>query len=183
MFEQLLAKIARTLDAADLPYMVIGGQAVLRYGEPRLTDDVDVTLGAGPEALPSVLEQVEAMDLAPLVEDPESFVRDTMVLPCADAETETRVDLVFSFSPYEKRAIERARRVEVGNATVRFAAPEDVIIHKLVAGRPRDHEDVKGILAKTSDLDEAYLRRWLDDFSAALDQPLTDQFDDLQAQA
>jgi predicted nucleotidyltransferase len=182
LFERLLAKIAQALDAADLPYMVIGGQAVLLYGEARLTEDVDVTLGADLSALPAVLERVEAIDLAPLVEDPDAFTQDTMVLPCADADTETRVDFVFSFSPYERRAIERARRVEMAGADVRFAAPEDVVIHKLVAGRPRDHEDVKGILAQNPDLDEAYLRRWLDDFSDALGQPLTDRFDDLRAQ-
>jgi hypothetical protein len=40
MFQTLLVKLARTLDGAGLPYMVIGGQAVLRHGEPRLTRDL-----------------------------------------------------------------------------------------------------------------------------------------------
>jgi len=30
--------------------MVIGGQAVLLYGEPRLTRDIDITLGIGVES-------------------------------------------------------------------------------------------------------------------------------------
>ena len=183
MFEQLLAKIAQTLDAADLPYMVIGGQAVLLYGEPRLTEDVDVTLGANRDALPATLELVDEMGLTPLVDDPDSFVGKTMVLPCADPDTETRVDFVFSFSPYEREALNRVRRIEVGGTRVCFAAPEDLVIHKLVAGRPRDHEDVKGILAKNPDLEEAYLQRWLSDFSDALGKPLVKQFEDLQAQA
>lgn len=101
----------------------------------------------------------------------------------ADADTETRADLVFSFSPYEQHAIERARPVEMAEAKMQFAAPEDVVIHKLVAGRPRDHEDVKSILSESRELDEAYLRRWLNEFSATLDQPLTDQFENLRAQA
>jgi hypothetical protein len=37
LFEEILSRIARELDSGGLPYMVIGGQAVLRYGEPRLT--------------------------------------------------------------------------------------------------------------------------------------------------
>ena len=183
VFERLLAKIAQTLDAADLPYMIIGGQAVLLYGEPRLTEDVDVTLGADRDALSHVLDLTEDMALSPLVDDPGPFVAETMVLPCADTDTEVRVDFVFSFSPYERQALERVRRVELGNASVRFAAPEDVIIHKLVAGRPRDREDVKGILAKGPDLDESYLRRWLDDFADALGKSLAEQFADLRAQA
>ena len=45
MFAQLLERLAVALDRAKIPYMIIGGQAVLLYGEPRLTRDIDVTLG------------------------------------------------------------------------------------------------------------------------------------------
>ena len=45
MFKKLLEKIARGLDKRKIPYMVIGGNAVLIYGEPRLTQDIDITLG------------------------------------------------------------------------------------------------------------------------------------------
>jgi len=37
MFQKLLKKIANELNAHNIPYMVIGGQAVFIYGEPRLT--------------------------------------------------------------------------------------------------------------------------------------------------
>ena len=40
MFGNLLEKVALALDSERLPYMVIGGQAVLLHGEPRLTKDV-----------------------------------------------------------------------------------------------------------------------------------------------
>ena len=45
MFESLIVKIAEELKKADLSYMIIGGQAVLLYGTPRLTKDIDITLG------------------------------------------------------------------------------------------------------------------------------------------
>lgn len=41
MFEKLLSRIGAALAAQHLPYMIIGGQAVLRYGEPRLTNDIE----------------------------------------------------------------------------------------------------------------------------------------------
>jgi hypothetical protein len=47
MFKKLLKKIANELNNNNIPYMVIGGQAVLLYGEPRLTKDIDITLGIG----------------------------------------------------------------------------------------------------------------------------------------
>jgi len=52
MFARLLGKIATALNKDKIPYMVIGGQAVLVYGEPRATKDIDVTLGLGIEGLP-----------------------------------------------------------------------------------------------------------------------------------
>ena len=45
MIEKLIKKTARILDHQKIPYMIIGGQAVLIYGRPRLTRDIDITLG------------------------------------------------------------------------------------------------------------------------------------------
>ena len=176
MFEAILARLGRELDAADLPYMVIGGQAVLLYVEPRLTDDIDITLGASLDRLSDVLELTSSMGLEPLV-DPDEFTRQTMVLPCRDAATDLRVDLIFSFSPYERQALERARPIEMGDTQVKFASLEDVIVHKVIAGRPRDIEDVKGMLVKNPSTDLAYIRTWLDDFSASLGEPFLERFE------
>lgn len=55
MFAALLEKIALKLEELNIPYMVIGGQAVLLYGEPRLTRDIGVTLGVGTEAIVRLL--------------------------------------------------------------------------------------------------------------------------------
>jgi hypothetical protein len=46
MFQELLEALAQELEARAIPYMLIGGQAVLLYGVPRLTEDVDVTTSA-----------------------------------------------------------------------------------------------------------------------------------------
>jgi hypothetical protein len=65
---------------------------------------------------------------------------------------------------------------------VRFASPEDVLIHKIVAGRPRDIEDARAILAKSPPLDRSYLLRWLQEFERTLSSPLAKQFKELEAQ-
>lgn len=178
MFELLLEKIARTLDKARIPYMVIGGQAVLLHGEPRLTRDIDITLGITPEQLDRVLSVLDETGLRALA-DPEDFTRRTMVLPCQDPDTDIRVDFLFAFSPYEMQAMEHARPVQMGPTRVRFATPEDLIIHKLVAGRPRDLEDARSVLLKNRGLDTRYIRRWLKEFSTALKQPLLRRFNAL----
>ncbi len=179
MFQELLERLARALEKRKLDYMLIGGQAVLLYGEPRLTRDVDITLGAGPERLPEVLEMVRESGWKVLVEDPKEFVRRTMVLPVLDPESTIRLDFIFSFSAYEQKALKRVRKVKIGQTLVRFAALEDLVIHKIVAGRPRDLEDVRGILLKNPSADRGYIYHWLEQFEQALNRPLLREFDRL----
>lgn len=178
MFDRLLAAIARALDKESIPYMVIGGQAVLLHGEPRLTKDIDVTLAAGLERLDAILRAARAAGLDPLV-DPQEFTPRTLVLPCKDTSSQIRVDFILSFSPYEAAAVGRARRITLDRAEVRFASVEDLIIHKILAGRPRDLEDVRSILLKNPHLDKAFVRRTLGEFEAALSRgdELTSSFE------
>jgi len=172
VFEALLKLLARELDAAQIPYMVIGGQAVQLYGEPRMTRDIDLTLGLGSEGLDRILAVCGRCEIRPLVAAPVDFVRETMVLPALDERTGIRVDFVFSVTEYERQAIERSQSVEIGGTGVRFAAVEDVVIHKLVAGRPRDLEDVRGVVAKNPGLDRGYVEKWLAAFGHTLDRDI-----------
>ena len=167
MFQDLLKSIAKALDEGQMPYMIIGGQAILLYGEPRLTRDIDVTVGIGLDKLPSLLEVAKKANLRILSERPEEFVKETMVLPTRDEKSGIRVDFILSFTPYERQAIERAKPVQMEGVNVYFASPEDVIIHKIFAGRPRDLEDIRGILIKQSQIDLVYLKNWLKEFDQA----------------
>ena len=177
MFTQLLERIALGLEQRQIPYMVIGGQTVLIYGEPRLTRDIDVTLGVGPERLTELLAFAEASGWRLLVEEPQEFVQRTMVLPLIHPGSGIRIDFIFSHSAYEQQAMERVRRVEIGKAAVRFAAAEDVIVHKIIAGRPTDLDDVRSILLKNSDLDRGYIRKWLAEFDRSLGESYAQTFD------
>ena len=181
MLEELLLRIASVLDQSALPYMIMGGQAVLLYGEPRLTKDIDITLGAGLERLSDVVAAAQAAALTLLVE-PEVFTRQTMVLPCADAQSGMRVDFILSFSPFEQLAISRARMVKMGDSELRYASLEDLIIHKLIAGRARDIEDVKSILLRNPAADLSYIRQWLAEFTAATNEPYEERLDQILAE-
>jgi len=168
MFQKLLKKIANELDAHNIPYMVIGGQAVLLYGEPRLTKDIDITLGVGVSKLNEINSIVEKLNLKILVD--KNFVQNTMVLLAIDEKTGIRIDFIFSFSLYEKQAIERATDVKFGNTIVKFASLEDLVIHKIIAGRAIDIEDVKSIILKNPDYNAEYIKKWLQEFDKSLNE-------------
>jgi hypothetical protein len=52
---------------------------------------------------------------------------------------------------------------------VNFASKENLIVHKIVADRPRDREDVKGILRRNPDTDHEHITHWLSLFDESLD--------------
>jgi predicted nucleotidyltransferase len=180
MFQKLLRMIANELNTLRMPYMVIGGQAVLLYGEPRLTKDIDITLGVGVEELEKIKNAVQKLALRILVDNPEEFVKKTMVLPVMDDKTGIRVDFIFSFSLYEKQAIERAFDVKFGTTAVKFASLEDVVIHKIVAGRGRDIEDVKAILLKNPNYNVRYIQGWLKEFDKSLNESFSAVFHEIE---
>jgi len=166
VIEELIKRIAEELESAAIAYMIIGGQAVLLYGRPRLTRDIDITLGVDTDRFAAIEGLCKRLDLKLLPENPEDFAKQTSVLPTEETQSKLRVDFIFSFTPYELQAIERAREVLVDGYPAKFGSCEDVIIHKMVAGRAIDEEDVRSILAKNKhSVDLEYIRKWLLQFS------------------
>jgi len=147
--------------------MIIGGQAVLLYGSPRLTRDIDITLGIDTDKLVLIQKICSKLRLRILPKNPEGFAEDTKVLPVEATRLKVRIDFIFSFTPYEKQAIKRAKKVLLDGYWVKFASCEDVIIHKMFAGRAIDKEDVKNILIKNkTKIDYRYIKKWLSKFSS-----------------
>lgn len=180
MFQKLLEQIAQGLNHLSIDYMVIGGQALLVYGEARITKDIDLTLGIGTERSSEILSLVSSQGWKTLSPDPQEFIKKTMVLPCQDPASGIRIDFIFSFSPYEKAAIQRAQSVTMGKTKVQFASPEDFIIHKMVAGRPRDLEDIRTVLLKNPNLDFPYIQKWLEEFQKTLGRSLGNLFQEIR---
>jgi len=162
--------------------MIIGGQAVLLYGEPRLTRDIDVTLGVDTDHLEKLLKVTESLNLDILPDNFTDFVTQTKALPTQEPNSGIRVDFIFSNLEYEHQAFKRVKSVPINKANVNFASIEDLIIHKIFASRPRDLEDVRGILLKNKEFDKIYIEHWLGEFDEALDSSLKSTFRSLVEQ-
>jgi len=178
MAAQSLRKIAQALDGAGIGYMVIGGQAVLLYGDPRLTEDIDITLAATPDEVDTLLALAVREGWRALPEHPRDFAQEMYVLPAVSAEG-VRVDFIFSFTPFEREAIARARTHQIEGAPVRFAAPEDLIAMKMFAGRPRDLEDARNILLRNPGMELDYLRQRLAELEQGMERSLLQEFERL----
>jgi Nucleotidyl transferase of unknown function (DUF2204) len=152
-----LALITRVMDRNGIPFMVIGGLAVAVWGEPRATRDVDVTVDVEAIGVESFVRAAAACG-NPRPDDPVAFAERTGVLPVRTA-AEVPVDFVLAALPFELEAIRRARLVAVEGTGVPICAPEDLVVHKIVSERPRDLEDVVGVLRRQKDLDRSGLDR------------------------
>jgi hypothetical protein len=64
-----------------------------------------------------------------------------------------RVDLLVAVTEYQKLALERG-------LTAHVLTVEDVIVHKLIAWRPRDQRDIASILSVDQPIDERYVEHW-----------------------
>lgn len=130
-----------------------GAVAAAEYrAEARFTTDLDL-LVEWDEGLPAAL--MDAGYSVRLVADADSSPHLLMLQDGSE-----RIDLIVAVVPYQRTAIERGRPSRVLTA-------EDVIIHKLIAGRPRDRDDIRSILAADTELDEAYLAEWCDAWGVA----------------
>lgn len=165
-----LGSLVQFLTAHRVPYMVIGGLANLVWGEPRTTLDVDLSVLVEEREWPHVIAELRKV-FRVIPSDPLGFLQETHVLPL-ETEEGVRVDLVWAVLPYEHQAIRRALTEEVAGSRVKVCRPEDLIIHKVLAARIRDQEDVRGIVRHLKGrLDRRYLIKTVGSLSKALDQP------------
>jgi hypothetical protein len=124
----LIKRVAQYLDGNKVPYMIIGGQAVLLYGTPRVTRDIDITLGIDTDQFSAIDKLCKDLGLRVLTDDPEHFAVQTKVLPVEDSASRIRVDFIFSFTTYERQAIERTNKVLMEGYPVNFASREDLVM-------------------------------------------------------
>jgi predicted nucleotidyltransferase len=173
--EELLRKIAKALDESNIPYMIIGGQAVLLYRSPRFTNDIDITLDINVENLDRLIQVINTLNFKIMIDNPDEFVNQTMVLPVIN-ETGIRIDFIFSNTLYESEAISRARKIDMNGIQVNFASPEDLIIHKIFSGREIDFEDVKMILVMNKNLNTDLILTALKQLGEAVNIDFVGQF-------
>lgn len=157
----LLQALSAALDGLRLGWYVFGAQAVLHWGRPRFTEDVDVTVLAGSVATDRLVAQLRQYGFELRVEGTPAFVDQTRVLPLAFSESGWALDLVLGGPGLEEDFLQRSILTEVTPGfRVPVICPEDLIVTKVLAGRPKDLEDAQSVvLARGDGLDrDAVLR-------------------------
>jgi len=129
-------------------WFVFGAQAVVVWGRPRLTADVDITVRLKHGDPADFWREMEKAGFRLRVSDPEPFIARARVLPFLHTATQLPLDIVLAGPGIEDQFIERAIRIEIEGLSVPVASPEDLIVMKVLAARPKDVEDIRAILAE-----------------------------------
>jgi hypothetical protein len=128
-------------------FCFIGGVAVQRWGEPRFTQDVDLTLitGFGDEA--SYVDALLAA-LSPRQQEARQFALEHRVLLLRTGSG-VDIDIALGALPFEERSVARASPwTWAPGQTLTTCSAEDLVVHKVFAGRDRDWGDVEGVLVR-----------------------------------
>ncbi len=151
--------------------VIIGAVAASLLGTPRFTSDLDATILIGLDDLPTLLVEASKFGIEPRIEDAVAFARRSRVLLLRHSASKIDIDLSLGILPFEVEMIERSQLLGIGGMKIRLPTPEDLIIMKAVASRPKDLEDIRAIAATHPNLDHERIHFWLDQFAEALEKP------------
>jgi len=166
-----LAALQRLLARFDDRGIIIGGVAASLLGKPRLTADVDAMLLLSIEDLPRLMEVAAQEGLVPRITNAQDFARCHRVLLLRHQESGINVDISLGLLPFEVEAVERSTVHQIGSLAIRLPTPEDLIIFKAVAHRPKDLLDIQALVESHPDLDRSHIERWVCEFARLLEMP------------
>jgi len=164
---ELLQKVVETFERLDIPYLVTGSVASMAYGEPRLTNDIDIV---------AEIDERHIENLLAAFPPGEFYISDEMIRQAIHQHNQfniihpgsgLKVDVIIrQNTPFDQSRFSRIRRISPGESyQANFASPEDVIIKKMQyyreGGSEKHLRDITGILKiSEKEIDRDYISQW-----------------------
>ena len=149
---ELLEKVVAVFERLGVPYLVTGSVAAMAYGEPRLTNDIDIVAAVEKRHIPELLKSfpVEDFYLSDVAaEEAVLFQRQFNIIHPASG---FKVDVIIKRnSEFDNSRFGRVKGLyPAASFQANFASPEDDIIKKMEYYRDGMSEkqlrDIAGIL-------------------------------------
>lgn len=164
---ELLRTVVEVFERLHIPYLVTGSVAAMAYGEPRLTNDIDIV---------AAVEERHVSGLLTAFPPQEYYISDEMIREAIrhrgqfniiHPSSGLKVDVIIrQDTPFDASRFNRARRIHPAESyDASFAAPEDVIIKKMefykAGGSEKHLRDITGILKISgNEVDREYITEW-----------------------
>jgi predicted nucleotidyltransferase len=168
-----LADAADFLVGEGIAYALIGGMAASLRGQTRATADVDLVIDIDVNQALILITRLGRSSFRPLFENVAEVVERSFILPLRHRTTDIKVDMSLGLSGFEQKLISRAKLEDISGTTVSVVTAEDLLVMKVLAGRPQDVQDARGIVAaQASRLDWEYCLEMARELGEALNQDL-----------
>ncbi|TKJ37578.1 hypothetical protein CEE37_13775 [candidate division LCP-89 bacterium B3_LCP] len=173
--QEFFEAFLRIIESLDIPYMVAGSVGAMIYGEPRMTNDMDVVLELKERDVTRLIHLLNKVDW---YVPPEELILKEVHRPGSfniiHAESGSKIDIIlrknnaFAKTEFGRRKIQPF----TDSYEAYIAAAEDIIIMKLIyyqQGKAEKHlVDVASILEiSAEELDLSYLESWIDQLDLA----------------
>ena len=158
----------QTLERLQIVYMVVGSCASMAYGEPRMTQDIDIVIDVGDIAqLRALCDAFPPPEFYVSQEAAKSALQHRSQFNVLHAESGNKIDFIIpKNNAWSKEQIARRQRIELLQQIEGFAARrEDIIIGKMIfyeeGGSEKHLRDIAGIMRISgAKVDRAYIERW-----------------------
>ncbi|MBI4212356.1 MAG: nucleotidyltransferase [Deltaproteobacteria bacterium] len=157
--ERAIAKTVHFLEATHIPYFILGGVAVGFLGESRFTHDLDLDIFLPKSEIKDFIAKAKkssfTINRVQTIKDVQTFGSFKMSFE------NVPIDCILASTALEQSALERRQKIEAFDTEIYIPSPEDLILLKIIPGRPKDLVDAESIVTRYSKkLDRKYLEHW-----------------------
>lgn len=159
--EDAITQVIEALNEIEVSYMLVGSFSSMYYSFPRSTADADFVVGTQDldvGRLSTLLGERFRFDPQLSFETVGGSIKNEIEIK----GTPFQIELFrLTDEPFDQSRFERRRKIILFSKQIWIPTVEDVILQKLIWDRPKDRDDIAGVIeANRKSLDENYLQSW-----------------------
>ncbi len=163
----LLRQVLEVLEEMEITYMVVGSIASSSYGEPRMTQDIDVLVSLTSDDAVPIARAFPSPDYYVSLEAVKEAIAHGGQFNVIHPTSGNKIDFMMApRDPWGREQLSRRQRVRILPDTEGYTArPEDIIISKMKyyhqGGSEKHLRDITGIIKVSGeDVDFKYIAEW-----------------------
>lgn len=153
----ILEKVCRFMGKEEIEYVIVGGIAVLIYGRPRSTMDVDIIIKIKEEEIANLVEFLKENEFRISSEDLRQVLAEKSNCTAFYRNSLFRLDIRGVYTHFDRKTLQRRKEINYEVINLFLASPEDTLLNKILFGSEKDTEDAESVWLRQEGLDLNYM--------------------------